>query len=383
MASPLRSGSPVYFDGIAGREKGSTLNDLTIYIDPRVPRWMYPGLVVHEWSEMGFEQSGDKYPASHEKATAIEKEFVGKRWKTYDGTYKAIMRQIYAGPKGKDPADMYYGHTKGPIHDVNPPKWNDAQVERLVKIYSSAELKIEKQIEKALLKGNKTQYLENLRNTVATIRDNLLSDSREWTDTTLSEIYTKAVDDVDGALGGLSFGEAHQNAMQLLADNTYSRFEEVDAVIGRRVDDIYRSVQLENIQGAIVGSETWKQAAQNIREDLADQGITGFKDSAGRNWDMTTYSEMVARTATAEVQRESTKTRILEHGGKLAQISSNESEKTCDACAEWAGQIVSLTGSEYKGYPPYEDAEDDGVGHPNCTHRLSAAVNAEAEEEGD
>lgn len=256
-------------------------------------------------------------------------------------------------------------------------KWNDAQVERLVKIYSSAELRIQKQINQALLRGNQIQYLENLRNTVSTIRDNLLSDAREWTDTTLSEIYQNAVSDVDGALGGLSFGEAHQNAMQLMADNTYQRFEEVDAVIGRRVDDIYRSVQLENIQGTIVGSETWKQAAKNIRDDLAENGITGFKDAAGRNWDMTTYSEMVARTATAEVQRESTKTRILEHGNRLAQISSNESEKTCDACAEWAGQIVSLTGEEVGGYPPYEDAEDDGVFHCNCTHRLSAAIEAE------
>jgi hypothetical protein len=98
---------------------------------------------------------------------------------------------------------------------------------------------------------------------------------------------------------------------------------------------------------------------------------------------METYSEMVARTSTREVMNTGTKNRLLENGHDLAKISSNESDKTCDACAEWAGQVVSLTG-ETDGYPTLDEAEEDGLFHPNCVHTLGPAVEEElAQKEAD
>ena len=104
------------FDGIAGRVKGSTLQNIMLIVDSRVPRWMWPGLVVHEWSELKFELQGHTYPGSHEMATAVERGFVGEKlWPKYDGFYHNLLAVIEDGPKGRDPIDMYYGHSKGPI----------------------------------------------------------------------------------------------------------------------------------------------------------------------------------------------------------------------------------------------------------------------------
>jgi hypothetical protein len=100
---------------------------------------------------------------------------------------------------------------------------------------------------------------------------------------------------------------------------------------------------------------------------------------------METYSEMVARTNIAETQRTAAKNRIRSRDHYLAMISEGTSQVSCEACETWAGQVVSLTGSEEGGYPPIEEAEADGVFHPNCVHRLVAAIEEEealAEEEG-
>jgi hypothetical protein len=38
------------------------------------------------------------------------------------------------------------------------------------------------------------------------------------------------------------FGSVHQQAVEVQADNAYSRLSDVNNVVGRRVDDIFRSV---------------------------------------------------------------------------------------------------------------------------------------------
>ena len=262
-------------------------------------------------------------------------------------------------------------------------RFNDAEVARLAKIYGKAEKGILIQVNKALLKGNDPQALQAMLKNVQHIRAGLLNGAKDWVTQEVSHFYQEGVAVADDAFGAMAIGAVHQEAMKILADNTFQRLEKVDQVIGRRVDDIYRTVSLENITGNIAGYEGWRQTAKNLRADLADRGITGFTDRAGREWNMETYSEMVARTSTREAMNTGTKNRLLEHGHDLAKISSNESDKTCDACAEWAGQVVSLTG-ETDGYSTLDEAEEDGLFHPNCVHTLGPAVEEElAQKEAD
>lgn len=118
--------------------------------------------------------------------------------------------------------------------------------------------------------------------------------------------------------------------------------------------------------------------AKAYREKLAEKGVTGFRDAAGRDWDLRRYTEMVARTTTREVMIQGTANRLLEHGHDLAVIIGGVGSNTCEVCKAWVGRTVSLTGKT-PGYPTLDDARAEGLLHPNCTHNIATAMTFESE----
>ena len=250
---------------------------------------------------------------------------------------------------------------------------SEAQARRLIQLYSDAERKILAEYNKALLKGNDLKNLNALRENVAAIRKDLLEGGRTWCEEAIPELYQAAMVEVDRGFAQIAFGAIHREAMVVLAENTYQRLVDVDAVIGRRVDDVYRNLALESIRGDVAGYQTWQQTAKRYREALADKGITGFKDASGREWNMKSYTEMVARTTTREVMINGTANRLLEHGQDLAEITGGTAKNTCDICRAWVGRVVSLTGKT-PGYPTLDDARAAGLFHPRCTHNIATAA---------
>ncbi len=253
-------------------------------------------------------------------------------------------------------------------------KLSKAQAERLARLYSEAEIEIIREYNKALLKGNDLKNLTALKNNVAAIRKDLLAGGRTWCEEAVSTVYQAAMAEVDkGLVAEIAFGAIHQQAMQVLAENAYARLQDVDLVIGRRADDVYRNLALEAVRGDVAGYQTWKQTAKRYREMLAEKGITGFKDAAGREWNMRSYTEMVARTTAREVMINGTANRLLEHGQDLAEITGGSAKNTCEICKGWTGRTISLTGKT-PGYPTLEDARAAGLFHPRCTHNIATAA---------
>ncbi len=251
---------------------------------------------------------------------------------------------------------------------------SEAQARRLIQLYTDAEREILTEYNKALLKGNDLKNLTALKNNVAAIRKDLLAGGRTWCEEAVSTVYQAAMAEVDkGLVAEIAFGAIHQQAMQVLAENAYARLQDVDLVIGRRADDVYRNLALEAVRGDVAGYQTWKQTAKRYREMLAEKGITGFKDAAGREWNMRSYTEMVARTTTREVMINGTANRLLEHGQDLAEITGGSAKNTCEICKGWTGRIVSLTGKT-PGYPTLDDARAAGLFHPRCTHNIATAA---------
>jgi len=255
------------------------------------------------------------------------------------------------------------------------PDITDAQAEKLIKLYSRAEKEIMAETNKALLRGNSTRQLDAMLRNVKKIRKDLLGGARDWSEQAIQEAYEAGMKST-GLPGGAGFEAVHQQAVKVLAENAYGRFEIVDQVIGRRVNDVYRSIALENVTGQVVGYQTWQQTAKRIRSDMADRGITGFVDAAGKRWNMESYAEMLARTVPRAAMIEGTKNRLLEHGHDLAEIIGGIGENTCDHCREWNGRIVSLTGKT-SGYPTLDEARDAGVFHPQCSHNIAIAMSFE------
>lgn len=255
-------------------------------------------------------------------------------------------------------------------------RMSEAQARRLIKLYGDAETELLKELNKALLKGNNTDNLQALLQNTRKIRADLLKGGRTWCQEAVPMLYKEGM--TSTGLGSAGGGMLHQQAMQVLAENAYGRLQQVDQVVGRRIDDVYRNMALESVRGDVAGYKTWQQTAKAYRAKLADEGITGFVDRAGRKWNLKTYSEMVARTTTRECMIEGTANRLLEHGQDLAEIVGGVGKNTCSRCREWLGRTISLTGKT-PGYPTMADARAGGVFHGNCTHNIAIASSFEAE----
>ena len=261
-------------------------------------------------------------------------------------------------------------------------QFSDAEINRLVKFYEQAEREILDRLNRALLRGNKTEYLAQMKKNIEAILQQLRDGNRTWCTEAIPRVYSQGLYGADAMLKdtGIAikagFGAIHQQAAQVLAENAYQRFEDVVQVIGRQVNDIYRELVLENVRGTVVGYDTWKQTARRYREQLAERGVTGFKDRSGRMWNMRTYTEMVARTTTMEAHLQGTANRLVEQGHDLIKVSTHIG--ACPLCEPWQGKVLSITGKT-KGYPTLEEAKAAGLFHPNCRHAYGLYIDLDKE----
>lgn len=257
---------------------------------------------------------------------------------------------------------------------------SDAQAQRLIRLYDGAEKEILTEINRLLLKDPASEsysmaWQKTLLQRVQQIRSDLLKGSRTWCTEAIPDSYMRGMDwaDKDPLMSGKAipgFGSIHQQAAQVLAENTYSRLEDVDHVIGRKVGDLARSISLEASKGSVLGYQTTKQAAKRIRQDLADHGITGFVDKAGHQWDLGRYAKVLAQETTNGAFRQGTINRFQEHGHDLVRISTHSG--SCTRCIPWQGRTLSLSGND-PDYPSLAEAQGAGLLHVGCLHVLSLA----------
>jgi hypothetical protein len=267
-----------------------------------------------------------------------------------------------------------------------------AEADRVIRLYADAEKQILSLINSGLLNPYQVNALKDKLNEAQKILGYLNNGSKQWTEEMTSNMYGTGVKFAT-ITAGIELSEKilaskfHLEAMNVLANNIYERFDEITGIVGRRINDIYRSISLEFIKSNVAGFDTLRNAAKNIRENLASQGITGFVDKAGKQWDMTNYSDMVARTTSMDVFRQATANEYLRDGIDLVQFNTAVSSATCDACKRWIGETVSLTGKT-PGYPTLQKAIDDGMLHPRCIHSYHVvlpnieAVNKQLQEVG-
>ena len=185
---------------------------------------------------------------------------------------------------------------------------------------------------------------------------------RRWPDTTLewSQVLALAVRvaAVPGVLATTTVFRASEDA------------PDVGQAVGRKVDDLARAISLEASKGSVLGYQTTRQAAKRIKADLAEKGITGFVDKAGRSWDMGRYAKVLAQETTNGAFRQGTINRFQEHGHDLVRISTHSG--SCTRCIPWQGRTLSISGND-PDYPSLAEAQGAGLLHVGCLHVLSLA----------
>ncbi len=161
-------------------------------------------------------------------------------------------------------------------------------------------------------------------------------------------------------------------AVRALIAETVTNLEQTHFRILRSTLDVYRAAVAEvGAPSVVTGTRTRRQAAQQVLDRFANQGVTGFVDRAGRRWQLESYSEMAVRTTAGRAQVTGTLDRFQAAGRDLVIVSDAPQE--CPACRPWEGRVLSISG-QTQGYPTVGEATSSGLFHANCRHALGAYI---------
>jgi hypothetical protein len=249
----------------------------------------------------------------------------------------------------------------------------------LIRIYQQAANRLRVQVRQALAAGNigtaayQAAQLRKVQQTLAALGHR----TRPLAAAVVTAPYTAGAHAVDAAFGqaGVAFGftGTDRRAVAVLADNVALRLGDARDLVGRRVDDAFRRVALEQVAQGVAAGATRREVSAAIERRLIDDGVTdaltGFVTSRGARLQLDDYARMVARTTTREAVSVATKNRLLDRGEKLITISDHGT--TCEICEPYEGQTYALPGTVVEGYdtidqlPPF---------HPNCLHVATPAA---------
>jgi len=157
---------------------------------------------------------------------------------------------------------------------------------------------------------------------------------------------------------------APRNAERLAAVFTDKMQENLVRTLRFAYIDVARKAAVEGLTHAEVN----KELQDRWQKDSGNESLYRFVDKSGRAWENARYFQMLVRTNAQRVWTDSYCDSLASNGFKLARIS-DDGDPDCPICSAWEGRIVCVAGKQ-KGFPTYADAQEAGVFHPNCTHRL-------------
>lgn len=249
-------------------------------------------------------------------------------------------------------------------------------------VYSQATAEMLEQVAKRLAAGIdspgwaelKLADVARLRNEVNTLLAQLEGRAASAVTQALTEAY--------GAgsrleLGGQFSRTSGRALQQLIAEAVQQVIETHSAILRTTLDD-YRKIVTDATTRVSIGTQTRRQATQRGLDAFAQAGITGFRDSAGRRWEIESYAEMAVRTASGRAAVAGSLDRMSDRGLDLVIVSNAPEE--CKTCRPWEGKVLSISGEgvgRQDGFTvvaSVAQARSEGLLHANCRHNLSAYV---------
>lgn len=205
-------------------------------------------------------------------------------------------------------------------------------------------------------------------------KDEIIKMSNNWLEKNLPPVYGAGWLFAAKALGlnpgpKAIFSVPHQQAISIMINNDESKFGEAIQTIGRRVDDIYRTVSLGAARDRLAGGAVPTgvgEAEAKIVKDLKENGITAFTDSAGRKWELETYANMAMRTIQMEAYMQGSINKYVDEGVDYVEVGGAEPVPgvSSEAAFEYFGKILCLSGEDSR-FDSLAMAEEAGLMHPN------------------
>lgn len=289
-----------------------------------------------------------------------------------------------------------------PPEDMDMADVIDRLARDVVEMYADAEQRLLKAIQVEVLTGRNTPGLEDMYLRMGKLRQA----AREI----VTELETRMPETVDAVMassveGGRQAVIQQLSALGITTDiavvtgavvgsvaaayvkaDLVNKLSELHNRILRYPDDIYQKVIGRNVTNAILGATTNRLAQQDAWREFLSQGVYGFVDKSGRNWNLATYTEMATRTAIMRSWDEAHNDQMGSYG--LDLVTPIVRQDACDRCARWAKKILSIKGPagkqmiehatndgeyvEVQVHSTVEAAREDGFKHPNCVCSLVA-----------
>lgn len=164
-----------------------------------------------------------------------------------------------------------------------------------------------------------------------------------------------------------NFSLINRETVNTLAQNLKGDLHGATATIGRRSQDALRKHALQQTTKNVLHNLPSAYEALQLEKKLVDSGTTGFVDSRGRKWKLSTYSDMAIRTSTSEARNQAVANSVLSRGLDLVRV--DEHKHPNDVCSPFDGKVFSLTGRS-PGYPVMKKPPPF---HPNCEHNILPA----------
>lgn len=253
----------------------------------------------------------------------------------------------------------------------------DLALRQLLKIYIDAREDLIKIIKKKRIEGTMTAFqrslLKDVDNKIRELNDVAYKFSSEAVPTNYKNSRNSVLNlfknnDIDYTIAS-NFAKVHKDAVKVMQQNFYNNMVNAHNYVGRQIKDKLRKVQLEVATKKLTTGQTIQQTQKELADKLSKQGITSFVDSAGRDWSLTRYAEMSARTIIGESTNKGVFNQLESMGRDLVQLTSHGNP--CPICAPLERRVYSLSGNSEK-FPSIDNALPNryGVIHPNCLHRF-------------
>ena len=165
-----------------------------------------------------------------------------------------------------------------------------------------------------------------------------------------------------------------------MLQSTLSQYQKA---VNMTADIMAQAEATQNALNAAAGSvstgvETRTKAMQRAIKTIADEGLTGFYDRAGRSWSPEAYVNMVIRTTVHNTAIQATESRMKDYGTDVFQISSHAGARPlCYPYQGWfcswsntSGEIELGDGSivQYKPLNETSYGQPAGIFGINCGH---------------
>lgn len=140
----------------------------------------------------------------------------------------------------------------------------------------------------------------------------------------------------------------------------------------RLPDDVYKAITPQgagqqvlqpNVTPSYAQAQAWRELTQN--------GVTGFVDKSGRNWQLSAYVEMAVRTSVQRAYNAVHLERMLFLG--ISYFTVTDDGHPCPKCFPWQNRILTDGPMENPEVPvssTIQIATAAGLWHPNCRHVL-------------